>query len=597
MAENANTEEHENHQDEPVKALRDDELQEVLEGVNSVTSSKVNSRDRSRNRSRESSNIFIQHSGPSVVPNSMETDARDDTSLHRSNRGHYPVKRRDIVGDYRDSQEDPDMELHKRWEEDGWKYNKNAIEMFARSKMLEQIVMEEEAEDEEEEQEGEEAEVWGEINYRDRRQTEQFNIPEDLRSSDHKDNKYGDTPRYSSQPLPLTTNQDKDDEQIEGNDQSMPAELLKGEQLNNSRMINENNPDAEWLRLGDEHSFQNINQNSSGHKDQATRENPQGAAGLMAIGVGSQIHKQDESKNDFQLGNEEHDDSFRRRQEAMYQEGERIQSNGQGSINQEEQPGEEIKRGGNIAPNGTVDPKINVKGLVQIEPNYNKEDELDGSDNKEHNASTSLKVNIVKMAELENSVCGTDNKTYEDTCQLFGTKCHLEGTKVGHQLHLDYTGTCKYLPPCTDYEMEQFPVRMRDWLKNILMQFYKQDLDKGGFLTDKQRNKVKKIYLDEKRLPAGDHTTEILLRDFEKNYRTYTYPIHWHFNRLDQHPTDRKLTHSELAPLRASLVPMEHCVTRFFQKCDSDKDKHISLQEWCHCFGIKEEDIDENLLF
>ncbi|PNJ52684.1 SPARCL1 isoform 2 [Pongo abelii] len=57
------------------------------------------------------------------------------------------------------------------------------------------------------------------------------------------------------------------------------------------------------------------------------------------------------------------------------------------------------------------------------------------------------------------------------------------------------------------------------------------------------------------------------------------------------------LTHSELAPLRASLVPMEHCITRFFEECDPNKDKHITLKEWGHCFGIKEEDIDENLLF
>ncbi|XP_050802751.1 SPARC-like protein 1 isoform X6 [Gopherus flavomarginatus] len=40
-------------------------------------------------------------------------------------------------------------------------------------------------------------------------------------------------------------------------------------------------------------------------------------------------------------------------------------------------------------------------------------------------------------------VCGTDNKTYDGTCQLFGTKCKLEGTKMGHQLHLDYMGSCK----------------------------------------------------------------------------------------------------------------------------------------------------------
>ncbi|XP_010020235.1 PREDICTED: SPARC-like protein 1 [Nestor notabilis] len=194
-------------------------------------------------------------------------------------------------------------------------------------------------------------------------------------------------------------------------------------------------------------------------------------------------------------------------------------------------------------------------------------------------------------------VCGTDNKTYDGTCQLFGTKCQLEGTKMGRQLHLDYLGSCKYIPHCTDYEVDQFPLRMRDWLKNILMQYYERDLNTSGFLTEKQRNKVKKIYENDKRLMAGDHAVELLLHDFEKNYHMYVYPVHWQFHQLDQHPADRLLTHSELAPLRASLVPMEHCITRFFQECDGDHDKLIALKEWCHCFGIKEEDINENLLF
>ncbi|XP_071664072.1 SPARC-like protein 1 isoform X2 [Patagioenas fasciata] len=194
-------------------------------------------------------------------------------------------------------------------------------------------------------------------------------------------------------------------------------------------------------------------------------------------------------------------------------------------------------------------------------------------------------------------VCGTDNKTYDGTCQLFATKCQLEGTKTGRQLHLDYMGSCKYIPHCTDYEVDQFPLRMRDWLKNILMQYYERDLNNSGFLTEKQRSKVKKIYQNDKRLVAGNHTVELLLHDFEKNYHMYVYPVHWQFHRLDQHPVDRLLTHSELAPLRASLVPMEHCITRFFQECDGDKDKLIALEEWCHCFGIKEEDINENLLF
>ncbi|NXA41268.1 SPRL1 protein, partial [Eudromia elegans] len=184
-------------------------------------------------------------------------------------------------------------------------------------------------------------------------------------------------------------------------------------------------------------------------------------------------------------------------------------------------------------------------------------------------------------------VCGTDNKTYEGLCQLFGTKCQLEGTKMGRQLHLDYMGSCKYIPHCTDYEVDQFPLRMRDWLKNILMQYYERDADTSGFLTEKQRNKVKKIYQNEKRLMAGDHPVELLLYDFEKNYHMYVYPVHWQFYQLDQHPVDRLLTYSELAPLRASLVPMEHCITRFFRECDGDQDKLVSLKEWCHCFGIK----------
>lgn len=50
----------------------------------------------------------------------------------------------------------------------------------------------------------------------------------------------------------------------------------------------------------------------------------------------------------------------------------------------------------------------------------------------------------------------------------------------------------------------------------------------------------------------------------------------------------RYLSHTELAPLRAPLIPMEHCTTRFFETCDLDNDKYIALDEWAGCFGIKE---------
>nr|XP_046235328.1 SPARC-like protein 1 [Scatophagus argus] len=194
-------------------------------------------------------------------------------------------------------------------------------------------------------------------------------------------------------------------------------------------------------------------------------------------------------------------------------------------------------------------------------------------------------------------VCGTDNKTYDTSCELFATKCNLEGTKRGHRLHLDYTGSCKLIPPCVDNELIQFPLRMRDWLKNVLLQLYEHDSMSPGFLTPKQRFKVKKIYESERRLHAGDHSVELLAQDFEKNYNMYIYPVHWQFAQLDQHPSDRFLSHSELAPLRVPLVPMEHCTSHFFQECDADKDKQVSFKEWTSCFGIKNEDMDVNQLF
>uniref|UniRef100_A0A3Q1K3C4 Kazal-like domain-containing protein n=1 Tax=Anabas testudineus TaxID=64144 RepID=A0A3Q1K3C4_ANATE len=192
-------------------------------------------------------------------------------------------------------------------------------------------------------------------------------------------------------------------------------------------------------------------------------------------------------------------------------------------------------------------------------------------------------------------VCGTDNRTYDTSCELFATKCNLEGTKKGHRLHLDYTGPCKFIPPCVDAELVQFPLRMRDWLKNVLLQLY--EFTTPGFLTPKQRFRVKKIFESERRLHAGDHSVELLAQDFEKNYNMYIYPVHWQFAQLDQHPSDRLLSHSELAPLRVPLVPMEHCTSRFFQECDADKDKQVSFKEWTSCFGIKSEDMDVSLLF
>lgn len=46
------------------------------------------------------------------------------------------------------------------------------------------------------------------------------------------------------------------------------------------------------------------------------------------------------------------------------------------------------------------------------------------------------------------------------------------------------------IPACTDFEVAQFPLRMRDWLKNILMQLYEPNPKHDGYLNEKQRSKV-----------------------------------------------------------------------------------------------------------
>lgn len=46
------------------------------------------------------------------------------------------------------------------------------------------------------------------------------------------------------------------------------------------------------------------------------------------------------------------------------------------------------------------------------------------------------------------------------------------------------------LEPCVDNELREFPLRMRDWLKNVLVTLYERDLD-HNLLTEKQKLRVR----------------------------------------------------------------------------------------------------------
>ncbi|XP_064005634.1 SPARC-like protein 1 isoform X2 [Pogoniulus pusillus] len=254
-------------------------------------------------------------------------------------------------------------------------------------------------------------------------------------------------------------------------------------------------------------------------------------------------------------------------QEAAYEEEEAIQRNDQ------EQRGAGATEEGTAAQRETEDSQGGKrKGSAHSEQEDGKPEPLPSDSQKQEDPRSSAQS--LNSMESEDQVKSPGSSHSE-----------MERASTRSQLAL--------LDPCRNFHCRKGKVCQVDkqGRANCTCQ------DPAACPSTKDYEHVRKIYQDEQRLAAGEHAVELLLHDFQQNYHMYVYPVHWQFHQLDQHPADRLLTHSELAPLRASLVPMEHCITRFFQECDGDQDKLIALKEWCHCFGIKEEDINESLLF
>ncbi|XP_050194938.1 SPARC-like protein 1 isoform X2 [Myiozetetes cayanensis] len=585
----------------------------------------------------KSINFLALHNKLGLASDNQDSDS-GSSSREQTSSEHYQLRRHEKHGNAANRHlpgkaGHPVGALSLDREHNMWKYNKNTVGLAEKNSES----------DEEESMEGEEDEEWGEeTDYRDMKHKGHQRKQGDRHKRQQNGNRMqsDEVLRDSSQPIRITKRHGEKfdlEEELRENSQKKP---YKGVIPLSQKNHNEEQDDKQESQEGKD----NIQVNYQSDHDTVVK-----------------IQDTEDSNDDegHDSGDNDREEYLSNRwKEAAYEEEERIQSNDQEStstehegegtteddaaVHRETEDYQNVKIKefihsasddyNNEPPNPDSKKQLKVSSSVQIVNSMESEDkvkilgssygEMESVSNRTEKALLDPCRNFhCKRGKVCHEdkhgnphcicqdpaacpstkdyehVCGTDNKTYDGTCQLFGTKCRLEGTKMGRQLHLDYMGSCKYIPPCTDYEVDQFPLRMRDWLKNILMQYYERDLNTSGILTEKQRNKVKKIYQNDKRLVAGDHTVELLLHDFEKNYHMYVYPVHWQFHQLDQHPVDRLLTHSELAPLRASLVPMEHCITRFFQECDGDQDKLIALKEWCHCFGIKEEDINENLLF
>ncbi|KRZ52350.1 Sparc [Trichinella nativa] len=172
-------------------------------------------------------------------------------------------------------------------------------------------------------------------------------------------------------------------------------------------------------------------------------------------------------------------------------------------------------------------------------------------------------------------VCSNNNVTYESICHLYRERCmcrremaECSNAKNKH-LHLQYLGHCKELEECTQNHLSQFSTRMADWLFQVMLDLKKRQ----------------ELY--------GDQWVQ-MIEDAERDeHLKHVYPVIWKFCDLDSKPHDKAVTHHELIPLTAPVIPLESCIEPFLRQCDADADEKITLKEWGKCLGLEEDEIFE----
>ncbi|XP_050427782.1 SPARC [Adelges cooleyi] len=175
--------------------------------------------------------------------------------------------------------------------------------------------------------------------------------------------------------------------------------------------------------------------------------------------------------------------------------------------------------------------------------------------------------------DIRRKVCSNHNQTWGSDCEVHRMRCYCEeksekckNPEFSH-LHVEYYGTCKQLPECLDSELADFPRRMREWLFNIM-----QDL------ADREE--------------LSSHFTK-LAKEAETNMtKRWANAAVWKWCDLDDYPHDKAISRHELFPIRAPLMYLEHCIAPFLNKCDSDDDHMITLDEWAKCLDIPKESIE-----
>ncbi|XP_075976157.1 secreted protein, acidic, cysteine-rich isoform X2 [Anticarsia gemmatalis] len=171
-------------------------------------------------------------------------------------------------------------------------------------------------------------------------------------------------------------------------------------------------------------------------------------------------------------------------------------------------------------------------------------------------------------------VCTNHNETWTSDCEVYQQRCLcLDGSELCrgaqyHHVQIEYYGTCREMPECTESEMSDFPRRMRDWLFNIM-----RDMA--------ERRELTPHYL-------------AMEREAESNLtRRWTNAAIWKWCDLDAHDNDRFVSVHELFPIRAPLMALEHCIAPFLDRCDEDDDHRITLAEWGKCLQLDEYELED----
>ncbi|KAM9804132.1 SPARC [Neosynchiropus ocellatus] len=149
-------------------------------------------------------------------------------------------------------------------------------------------------------------------------------------------------------------------------------------------------------------------------------------------------------------------------------------------------------------------------------------------------------------------VCSVLGKTYGNECLL-----HKEACRKRRRTGLAHRGPC--LVPkagCTMEELGQFPYRLLDWF--LLL------------------SRMGKFYV-----PAGP--SQICLSHDQRLQLAQNQ-----FITLDRNK-DGKLSRRDLRKLQYKRMPLERCAAQFFQSCDRNGNRRVTLREWTACLVERSE--------